>query len=385
MAIALGVVVIATLLALLVARNVTVQVNPEEDYANLVPAPDSVEWRVGDQRTVWLSTNRRYVDMRVDSIGLGPGTMRGRGGGQILDLGHSIGCVNAVVSGIAITNLSADSGLAAISVDYGSYSPGDTLRIYYRIYRTMETRRTANILGALVTVPSSGALTYTINLSAADGPGRYYIDASLDGHFPAITTQRVYFLHRDGEDPSVTVSREDEMHLLKDTGIELAGCHERGEVLVTLHGDGGGELNRYFVDVLEAATPTPVPTAVVPPDFGADYAALRFCADAATPRGSVLSGGEEVGTLTGSGGPGLVYSLGGAGDDRDYAFFEIDASTGSITVSDLGADDTTGMDGTRLYSFSVQATDDGGLTGEATVAAQLNLTSISTGGDGSCP
>ena len=73
MGIALGVVVIATLLALLVARNVTVRVDPEPDYADLAPAPGGTVWQAGEERTLWLSTNRHAVDVRIDSVALGLG------------------------------------------------------------------------------------------------------------------------------------------------------------------------------------------------------------------------------------------------------------------------------------------------------------------------
>ena len=92
-----------------------------------------------------------------------------------------------------------------------------------------------------------------------------------------------------------------------------------------------------------------------------------------------------MGTVTadsfGSGGG--SYYLAPDGDSRDYAFFEI-ATAGGITVSDAGADDHTGIDGTRLYTFLVSYTDNRGLTGEALVAVQLDHTNLAANGDGVC-
>ena len=382
-AIALGGVVIATLLALFLARNITVQVDPEADYADLVPAPDAALWRVGDERTAWLSTNRHFVDVRIDSIGVGLGTMRARGGGQPLALGRLIGCVGAAVSGIAVSGLTPNYGFVTITVDYASHRPGYRLMVYYRIYRDSETRRMATPTTHLLTVPASGPLTHSFGHYPMNG-GRHYIDVSLDRHFPAMTTLTLSFVHGEGA-RDVSISKEEEIRLLEKTGVDLLGCHEHEDVLITLYGKRGEELNRYFVDVLEAPTPTPVPPAVLPPDFVNEYASLRFCADAAKPRRAILSGGELVGSVTATGKAPLAYSLGSVpGRRSDYAFFKIDPA-GAVIVSDLGADDTTGMDGSRLYSLSVRATDANGLTGEAAVAVQLSLAPISRRGDGRCP
>lgn len=45
----------------------------EPASADLVPAPDSVTWRVGEERTVWVDTNLQAVELRVARIDLGLG------------------------------------------------------------------------------------------------------------------------------------------------------------------------------------------------------------------------------------------------------------------------------------------------------------------------
>ena len=105
MGIALGVVVIATLLALLVARNVTVRVDPEPDYADLAPAPGGTVWQAGEERTLWLSTNRHAVDVRIDGIALGLGEIE-RGsplGAGVTVLGYGPGCLDWVVDSLTAT------------------------------------------------------------------------------------------------------------------------------------------------------------------------------------------------------------------------------------------------------------------------------------------
>ena len=88
-------------------------------------------------------------------------------------------------------------------------------------------------------------------------------------------------------------------------------------------------------------------------------------------------------TATGTGT--ISYSLAPDGDGRDFAYFAIDDSTGEITVSAAGADDHTGLDGIRLYTLVVRATDDAGRMGEALLAIQVDLSNTSTSGDGTCP
>ena len=102
----------------------------------------------------------------------------------------------------------------------------------------------------------------------------------------------------------------------------------------------------------------------------------------------MLSGGETVGTVTASGTGTLTYALAADGDSRDFAFFDIDSATGAITVSDSGADAHAGIAGiaeSRLYTFVVLATDDAGRQGRAVVAVQIDLSTVSPGGDGVCP
>ena len=375
--IALGVVVIATLLALLVARNVTVRVDPEPDYADLAPAPGGTVWQAGEERTLWLSTNRHAVDVRIDGIALGLGEIERSSplGSGVTVLGYGPGCLDWVVDSLTATPQPGGQWQVTGTVDRG---PGTTgpLSVHARVYDPVDQAAFMHEFNISVQA-GSGAFSHDLILS---GDGDWRLDASHGDHYLAAATRSVLF-NTEETTEAVLDSGEREFHMLANTGLGLVACGEQEDVTISLHGDGGEEMNRYLVDI-EAAAPAPPQ----PPDFGVEYVSLRFCADAASPRGSVLSGGEEVGSITATGQTALAYSLGAAGGGGpDYAFFEIDESSGAITVSDLGADDTTGMDGASLYSFTVRARDDGGRTAEAAAVVQLVLSSVSTAGDGRCP
>ena len=59
--------------------------------------------------------------------------------------------------------------------------------------------------------------------------------------------------------------RAEEAHLLQGGGLSLLACDVHEDVIVTLHGDDGVELNRYLVDV-RSSTQNETPT------FSDDYA-----------------------------------------------------------------------------------------------------------------
>ena len=379
-------VVAATLLALLVVGNlaltgdlaVDLTLVPDPDYADLVQAPDSVAWYVDSERTAWLDTNRHSVDLRIDSIDLGLGAIQSRDSGVLFTIGEGAGCLDAVVSSVTAGDTGAD-GRAEITftLDRGSTPSGTDITMYVRI-------RDYDADGTLV---STNNYTRTVSGDTDSFPGllvtagdTIVVDASLDSHFPTVTTRTLKFVAGVAGAPT-SLHTGEEFHLVAGTGVGLIGCHEHEDVVVSLHGDEGEELQRYLVDVLAApvSTATPVP----PPSLG-DFQVLRFCPDAVTPRGTILNSRETVGTVTATGSGTIAYSLVAGGDSLDYAFFDIDSGTGAVTVSDAGADDHTGIDGTRLYSFAVQATDDSELVSSATVVAQLDLSNVSSGGDGVC-
>ena len=349
--------------------NVFGDTTPE--YAELVPAPDGAVWRVGEERTVWLDTNVTSVDLRVDSIDVGLGNIKQRESGIVDTLGQSTGCLDAVVSSISAGDTGSD-GRAAIdfTIDRGSIPSGTALTLYIRItdydedgthdppteYTPDLTSTTHNLPGLIVTTGH-----------------RVVVEASMDRHYPATITRTLTFTAGVAGEPT-SLHTEEEYHMAAGSGIGLIGCHEHEDVLVTLHRDDGEELARYLVDVLTAST------AAGPPTFSPPNLTRRVCVDAGSPRADIFDGGEDVGAaVSATPTSGLTYTLSG----QDYAFFDVDDSTGHLTISDIGAGDTLGIDGLRLYSVQVTATDASGRTDTATVAVLADLDEISTG-DGSC-
>ena len=106
----------------------------EPASADLVPAPDSVPWRVGKERTVWVDTNLQAVEMRVARINLGLGDIARLDQGQAVTIGRSTGCLDSEVSFIALDEIEATSATATFTVDYGSHAAGETLAVHHRIY-----------------------------------------------------------------------------------------------------------------------------------------------------------------------------------------------------------------------------------------------------------
>ena len=84
---------------------------PEPDYADLVPAPDSVVWQEGDEITAWLNTNRHDVDLRIDSVAIGIGDIDRAipGLGEITVLGQGIGCQDYGVTRLRATDVANTS------------------------------------------------------------------------------------------------------------------------------------------------------------------------------------------------------------------------------------------------------------------------------------
>ena len=359
----------------------------QEDYADLVPAPDEIVWAEGDHTTLWLSTNRHAVDVEIDSIALGLGDIEERSQGQdephILGVGP--GCQDLVVASLTVEHNTGTQWRVSGTIDRGPNTTGD-VEVHIRYYRTA-TQLPRGGTDVAVTI-SAGSDDYSLNI--IPGTGMRRVQVSTNEHFPHPFTRQVDFDPSDTTSGG-TVTGEEVFHMLEETGLGLVACGQKEDVLVTLHGDEGVELNRYLVDIGPAATATPAPAATATPVPGpsmAAYQTLRFCADAVTPRSDVLTGGERVGSVTASGMGTITYSLAADGDSRDFAFFEIDSSTGAITVSDAGADAHAGIGGTaesRLYTFGVRATDSGGRSTEAVVAVQVDLSRISQNGNGVCP
>ena len=149
------------------------------------------------------------------------------------------------------------------------------------------------------------------------------------------------------------------------------------------------------------ATGDTEPTGV--PSFAPGDRAMTVCVDSVASRSAYLTGEETVGQVvatlpparptpvkgpTPTATPTPVYALvsdGGETTANDYALFNID-STGNITVNDAGADDESGLDKGRPYSFYVEATHGvTDLSSRVHVAVTLLQTPSANNDDGVCP
>ena len=110
----------------------------EPASADLVPTPDSVPWRVGEERTVWLDTNLQNVELRVARIDLGLGDIERLDQGQAAAIGRSTGCLDSEVSSIRLNEIEATGASATFTVDYGSHAAGENLAVHHRIYEAGE-------------------------------------------------------------------------------------------------------------------------------------------------------------------------------------------------------------------------------------------------------
>ena len=360
----------------------------EADYADLVPAPDSIIWEEGQESTVLVSTNLDDVDLRVGSVAMGIESLQGAvpHSGVLMVLGASVGCQDWAVSKLTADAISTGGFTLKGNVDRDNFT--STAQVHFRT-RAEGGEWNAGVGSpidvAYVSGDEAASNRFSHSLSASNEV--WEVEASSDDGFPVALTR---FITVDTTAGTSTTDEEVEsVVLLKDTGVALKACSEHDDVMLTLHGPEGEELNRYVVDVgAPPATPVPTATPVPAPAFSASYQTLRFCPDSLATVGSDerigLSGGEAVGTVSATGTGTLAYSLAPDGESRDFAFFAIADSTGAITVSDAGADDTTGIDGLRLYTVVVRADDDAGRVGEALVAVQVDVTVESPGGDGAC-
>ena len=362
------------------------------DYADLVPAPDEIVWVEGEQTTLWLSTNRHAVDVEIGNIALGLGDIEERTQGQeepaILGVGP--GCLDLVVASLTVEHDTGSRWSVSGTIDRGPTTMGD-VAVHVRYYRPAD-QMPEDGTEVDVTV-SAGSDEYSLNL--VPGTGIRRVQVSTDEHYPAPFTRQVDF---DPSDTSSggTVTGEEVFHMLEDTGLGLIACGVKEDVLITLHGEEGEELNRYLVDVGPRPTPTPVPTATPVPTtaprpvrFDGSRVSRRVCVDDATSRNTYLDGGENVGAAVAaedSGGTaltGATYALLPYEGRLDYSLFDVD-NIGQITVSDLGADDHSGLTDGELYILEIQATDSSGNSARIPVVVQVALNPVSTAGDGSC-
>ena len=337
-----------------------------EPYADLVPAPDTIIWQKGQETTHFLSTNMQQVDLRINSVALGLATVQGAlpHSGELMVLGASVGCQSWAVSRLTATAIAPQSLTISGNVDRDDFT--GTATVYYRMRIAGDTDwqdHSQDVAG-----PND-----TFSQSHNVQEGVWEIEASSYDGFPTALTR---FITVDTSAGTTTTDEEAESLILKaDTGVGLKGCSEHDDVVLTLNGEEGEEMKRYVFDIGPASPPAPVA-----PVWAEEYASLRFCADA-TERETILNGGETVGSVSATGATG--YYLAADEHGLDYAYFDI-SSSGGLTVSTAGADDHTGMDGDRLYSFIVRATNDEDMASDLHVVVLLDKTNPTNNGDGVC-
>ena len=180
--------------------------------------------------------------------------------------------------------------------------------------------------------------------------------------------------------------------LLKDTGVALKACSEHDDVLLTLHGDSGTELNRYVVDIgPPAPTPTPTPAPTATPNPYAGSVTRKVCVDDIAGRSAYLDGSELVGAAFDNddfelSGTITSASIGEAEEGELYRyFFGYTLTTGALqlTVSDAGAADTQGLDNEQVYPVRLEASD-GTDTRFLDVAVWVDSSNLSPSDDGLC-
>ena len=147
-------------------------------------------------------------------------------------------------------------------------------------------------------------------------------------------------------------------HLVKDTGVGLIACSAAADVAITLHGDGGVELNRYLVDI--QARPTPGPAASLP----AGYNIRQVCVDSADHQINYLSGGEQGGDSFDGADFGLAgtiqsVQLADTAQENHYLYFfaySLSAGEVQLRITDVGAS-AIGLDADQVYPVRLTATD----------------------------
>ena len=375
----------------LVAGVVAVQLatGAVEDYADLVPAPDTIIWEQGQQSTLLVSTNREDVDLRVNSVALGIANVQGSvpHSGELMVLGASVGCQDWAVSRLTADAISTGGFTLKGNIDRDNFTA--TAQVHFR------TRVQGDEWGTGVGSPidvdyDAGNLAasnrFELSLSASNDD--WEVEASSDDDFPTALTR---FITIDTTEGTATLDEEAEsIVLLKETGVALKACSEHDDVLVSLHGEEGAELNRYVVDIGPEPAATAVPTAT--PDPRAGYKDRRVCPDDGSGRADYLTGGEDVGAALPKGDFDLpdiasvvIGNVPGSGEYR-YFFRSNLGGSGSVQliVTDAGAGDTQGLDVDRIYPVRLTATSAAGVEKFLDVAVWLDNSTLSPNDDGRC-
>ena len=363
---------------------------PEADYAHLDPEPDVVVWEEGDETTLWLDTNRRHVDMRIDRVSLGLGDIRRifPESGRVVTLGRGEGCLDWAVSGLEVYSL-VDSGNDKRVGIQGTVDRGGTtgsLDVEWRIYKIGESPPGSLLLPATV---SSGSNSFSHEIVVSNDGDRV-IEASHDNRFPEPYTRRIT-LDLNDINTATTDSDVEHVRMVQHGGVGVIACAEDNDVGIGLHGDERALLNHYLVDV--HADPTPVPTAVPQTaPSGAQYQDIRVCVDSADARANYLDGWEYVGPALdsadfGATGDILAVVIEDTVETNEFVYFfatEIDGGDVQLRATPAGASNTVGLSSDRVYPITVTATTAGARQDSIDLGVWLDITTLSPGDDGRC-
>ena len=349
-------------LAVLLAAGVLVLyvVNPVADYANLVPAPNEIIWEQGDDTTVWLQTNRQDVDLKIDSVALGLGSIQRvfPEAGASMALGRQEGCLEWAVSSLEVHSYDGTSLEVRGTINRNGFTgtAGVELRSHFA--------GSPSWLGASVAVPTgSNTFSYSVTASTTQGTEAVYVvEASHNDDFSEVYTRTVSTDLGDADNAVYDAKNDTDaetLYLVQDMGVGLIACSEHDDVVITLHGEDGEELNRYLVDIHQRPTPGP---ARPPPDAG--YSIRQVCVDSADSQTNYLSGSEEVGDTFDAADFGLAGTIQsvqladiGGNDFRWFFAHSLTSGEVQLRVTAAGASEL-GLDSNRVYPIRLTATDD---------------------------
>lgn len=354
-----------------------------ETRAALVPDPATQAWLAGDKATLWLDTDHARVTLSTGTrLAVSGITLPATETAEDVAAVKAGGCMAAIVSGVSAELLDADADdlpdAATVTVSLHKASDA-TATIYSRWYK---------VGGSLTTLLDTSGITaatfaHNITIGSANWEQgvTYRYDASLEEDFPAAYSYSVAWTVPEADTEGVVAAATITeipagVLLAAGTTVEVTACEEGSDAYLELRGADNAVLARYPFAI--GTAPAAAPPA---PAFTSRYKALRFCPDAVAPRSALLDGGETVGSVNVGGA--VAYELLEDEHGLDNAFFAV-ASTGAVTTSLAGADDYAGIDGERLYSFVVQATNVGGLTSDQYVVVQLDKGYLADAGDGVC-
>ena len=379
-----------------VAILVNYIIKPEADYASLLPEPDTIVWEEGDETTLWIDTNRRDVDMRIDRVSLGLGDIQRvfPESGEVVTLGRGEGCLDWAVSGLEIYSITGSVNSRSVSVQ-GTIDRGATtadVDVQIRGYFEDDGPSVAVLQTKTVSSGSSGFSSVVYNTSA-DGP--WVVEASHDDRFPEPYTRRatadLSIDPGDAVDAAVDDQDVEHVKLVQYGGVGVIACAEDNDVGIGLHGEDRALLNHYVVDIHADPTPQPTVTPVAAP-AAASYSDVRVCVDSADARANYLDGWEFVGPALAPADFGfaadvVAASIEDTGDANEFVYFfstEVDSGNVQLRVTPAGASNTVGLTAERVYPITVTGTTTGLLSQSIDLGIWLDITTLSPNDDGRC-